>query len=190
VWAVKSRPTLICQTLGGVGIGICAYPFLIDMTTITEWVTNFQETVIVAAIEALDDTAEDLKSSFQDITERWEHRVRFDVDWNESKSYYETTIRPAGENKKIFGYVDKGTKPHMINAHNPAYPLKFQTGYDARTKPIGQYNVGTGQAYGAWVTALAVYHPGTDARDFSQDLIDKLQPTLGQRVNQYIEKSL
>lgn len=160
------------------------------MQSLNEWVMKIKVAARDAAIEAVDFAADDLQDDFENVSERWEHRVKFTQDWSESPHSYEVIIRPTGENKKIFGYVDQGTKPHLIQPLNPVGKLKFRTGYSPRTAYRGQTNVGTGQAYGGWVNKTVVNHPGSKAREFSGQILEDLSPTLEQRVTKALKEVL
>lgn len=160
------------------------------MQSLNEWVTKVKLAAREAAIEAVDFAADDLQDDFENVSERWEHRVKFTQDWSESPHSYEVIIRPTGENKKIFGYVDQGTKPHLIQPLNPAMKLKFRTGYSPRTAYRGQTNVGTGQAYGGWISKAQVQHPGSKGRDFSGQLLEDLDPSLVRRVDKAVSEAV
>lgn len=160
------------------------------MQSLNDWIGKVKADARAAGIEAVDAAADDLQDDLETVTERWEHRVKFTQDWSESPHSYEVVIKPTGENKKIFGYVDKGTKPHLIQPLNPTNKLKFQTGYSPRTAYRGQTNVGTGQSYGAWVSKAQVQHPGSKGRDFSGQVLDDLDPSLVRRVDQSLKQTL
>lgn len=76
-----------------------------------------------------------------------------------------------------FLWTDRGTKAHIIRPKK-APVLRFQTGYAARTAPVAQANVGDGKAHGAHVSTLVVLHPGTEARQFTNEWIKQQIPVL------------
>ena len=81
---------------------------------------------------------------------------------------------------EIYGYVDQGTKPHIIRPKR-AQKLFFKSGYSAKTTPrvIGSNN---GGANGPDVFANVVRHPGTKAREFAETLKEKYQKTFGKTM--------
>ena len=71
----------------------------------------------------------------------------------------------VGTDDVVYLFVDEGTRPHIIAPKGP-WPLRFQTGYKAKTSP-GVLDSGSGGKFGPERRALVVHHPGTEARGFS-----------------------
>ncbi len=145
-----------------------------------------------AVKKALKDTADDMKDEFENVVDKWSHKPTFTVETNFSPNYIEATIKPGGKHKKIFKYVDMGTKgPYPIpKIVIPGKLLRFRTGYSARTAPVGQYNVGSGGAVGGWVSKAQVTHPGIKAREFSEKISKDNKFALDKRVNEALKKAL
>lgn len=76
-----------------------------------------------------------------------------------------------------FMWTDQGTKAHIIRPKK-APMLRFQTGYAPRTAPIAKAQVGDGKASGQHVSTLVVLHPGTTARQFTNEWIKQQIPVL------------
>lgn len=129
-------------------------------------------------------TADEIAGDFRQVTARWGHKPKFARIRVSSKNIVSVTIEPDGKNAQIFKWVDQGTKgPYLIPKFGPTapgQPLRFQTGYSARTKPGGKYNQGSGQASGSWVAARRVVHPGIKAREFTQTIAEDALPILVQ----------
>lgn len=79
-----------------------------------------------------------------------------------------------------FNYVDKGTKPHTITARNVML-LRFTVPSRAKTRPnvITSY---AGSRGNQWVSKRTVHHPGTEARNFSDIILKRIQSRAANRV--------
>lgn len=134
--------------------------------------------------------ATDSRAYYQKVTSTWKHKPTFQVKSNFSNPrLYWAECRPLGANALIFAYVDLGTKAHEIKPKKAGGRLAFQKGYRARTAPIARYNVGSGKAYGKWVHAKKVHHPGTKARQFSTAYIHRLAPPFVNRIQAALERA-
>lgn len=145
-----------------------------------------------ATLQAIQNASDDLQSTSRDTVRQWRNRPDFKEELTVDESRIEALIKPSGTKRvlKIFGYVDKGTKgPYLIpKVVVPGKYLRFQKGYSARTMPIAQYNKGTGQHFGQWVSKQQVVHPGIAARKFMETYLEKLIPTLQSRVQTEINR--
>lgn len=155
-----------------------------------EELTKLKARVLFATRNALRDAADDRKTVFDAAVSQWSNKPSFEVEVNSYPDLIEATVKPAGKHKKIFGYVDMGTRgPYPIPKFViPGKLLKFRTGYNARTAPVARAAAGSGMATGGWVSKAQVMHPGIKAREFSQHFLDNLRPSLQDRVNTAIEK--
>lgn len=81
-----------------------------------------------------------------------------------------------------FAYVNRGTKPHIIEARNVML-LRFTGPYHAKTKPnvIASYKGGRGNV---WVSKRLVHHPGVEARNFSEIILRRVQARAKDRIRQ------
>ena len=121
---------------------------------------------------------QDYKSSVN----TWEHKPKFEFVEPEGKNYKIT----VGTNDNIFGWVDKGTKPHRIPKFGSKY-LRFSSGYRAKTR-VGIIGSNPGGAFGATVSAMSVQHPGTEARKFTVTIRKRRQVTMEQEVSHAVAK--
>lgn len=121
-------------------------------------------------VSAFNDIGPEMKRSHEDVVSDWSHKPEFKIGMSLNPYLLSVQINVGGENAAIWGYVDKGTRPHNIAPKNPGGLLAFRTGYNPRTTPVAQAHVGDGRASGDWVRTKAVHHPGNDARDFSGTL--------------------
>ena len=113
---------------------------------------------------ALTGAALGVKADYGVTTQTWEHRVKFVI-------HSKTGERTITTGDKIYGYVDRGTRAHVIRPRN-GKRLAFKGNYRAKTSPntIGSRS---GGASGATIFAKAVRHPGVKARNFSKIIAAK-----------------
>ena len=105
------------------------------------------------------------------VTRTWKHRPKFRVDFQfddrpvsagGGAGYAVTTDDP------IFHYVDQGTRPHTIRARRGglhAFQSKFSP--KTRRRVLGSRQ---GSRSGSLVRPKEVRHPGTQAREFTQEI--------------------
>lgn len=129
-------------------------------------------------------TMANMMRDFNKTTRTWQHNVDFKGVVNDKPTEIDVTVSTKD---KVYGYVDKGTKPHIIKPRR-AKALFFQKRYKAKTTPhvIGSHK---GGASGDVVAAKIVHHPGTDAREFSHDLQSKYQPRLKKDIEAAITRA-
>jgi len=107
---------------------------------------------------------------------------------NKSKGDFKIKSKPGERviytDSKIYGYVDKGTRPHIIRAKRKT--LAFRGGYKAKTSS-GRIGSTSGGASGGWMFAKVVRHPGTKARNFSKVIAAKWQKELPKIMQRAID---
>lgn len=116
-----------------------------------------------------------LRSIARKVTKDYEATT---ATWT-NKPKFETVVSLRGgeaamlvdTNDKIYGYVDQGTRPHIIRPVK-AKRLAFAAGGSPKTQP-GVIGSGAGSKGGTPVFAMAVNHPGTKAREFSKIIAAK-----------------
>lgn len=117
---------------------------------------------------------------FKGATRSWKHKPTFTITRDDES----TSI---GTDSEIFGYVDQGTKRHIIRPKNKKR-LRFGAGFSPKTSP-GSLASGPGSKSGPMVYARVVHHPGTKAREFSKQISDRSQDLLEKTTRQQIEKA-
>ena len=117
-----------------------------------------------------------LLKSHELIVANWKSDVGFQARKFISGDEIAIIIFPTGKDKKIWDYVDQGTRPHVILPRN-APNLVFKTGYSPKTlaKPARTV-AGGGKATGPTVYAKKVNHPGTEAREFTKTIAEDIKP--------------
>lgn len=123
-----------------------------------------------AVENALTGAAKDVKVDLSVTTQTWSHRPDFTIETSPGS-------RIVATDDEVYGYVDEGTRPHIIIASSPFRPLVFGVGGSPKTTPrvIGSR---AGKKGGTTVRALVVHHPGTAAREFTDEIRDKWQDRL------------
>lgn len=123
-------------------------------------------------------------SDLQATTKTWKHKPTFDVTITRDKGDY---IIAAGTDDKIYGFVDAGTKAHIIRPKRSKY-LRFQSGYRAKTR-VGIIGSIEGGAFGNDVyTNTFVLHPGFPGRKFTITILKRRQKTAEQEISQNVAK--
>jgi hypothetical protein len=127
---------------------------------------------------ALSAAALGAKADFGVTTQTWSNKPRFTI-------IRKTGERIVGTSDEVYGYVDHGTRAHVIRARANK-PLAFKTGYRAKTSP-GRIASTSGGASGDSVFARAVNHPGTKARKFSETIARKWRKELPEIMQRSID---
>jgi len=142
-----------------------------------------------AISDALDDAAKAMITDFEKTTKTWQHQPVFSVLSQRGGGYgIRKTELTVGTDDEIYGYVDQGTRRHIIRARR-AKALRFGIGGQPKTRP----NRLLAQAGAKGSTILyrqQVMHPGTKARNFSKMIQRKHAQanTLGKFLQQRIDR--
>ena len=116
----------------------------------------------------------DVVKEYQGTTKHWKHRVAFTGRLSERGM---VTKIEVGTDDEIYGYVDEGTRPHIIRPKRPGGVLAFPSVSVPKTKP-GSLKSGKGKSGGPTIVTREVHHPGTKPRDFSGQIKKKMEPVL------------
>lgn len=124
---------------------------------------------------ALSAAAEGARVDFRVTVQTWNKQPKFEIAGDQYSRRVFTT-------DAVYGYVDRGTKPHII-APKAGKALVFRGGYKAKTR-VRVIGSGSGGASGDAVFVQGVvHHPGTEAREFSEVIHDKWQKRFPQLVS-------
>jgi hypothetical protein len=134
-------------------------------------------------------TGQELKTANDKVVRPWSHKPTFRAEYSKSAAIRTVKVVAQGRHKAIWGYVDLGTKPHVIRAKNKPF-LAFQSGYSARTAPVAKFNQGTGQKFGAWRRKKQVNHPGNAPRKFTETFFKELSPPFPDRIQAAVKRGL
>lgn len=153
-------------------------------------ITNLESLAKKQLEEAMDSKVKlALIKSHERIVRDWEHKPDFKARKEVRADRISVTVFPTGENAKIWLWVDKGTKDHMLPAGGGRiYPvrakaLRFNYGgkYVSKTlaKPARTVS-GGGRVEGGTPVAVASVAghmvSGIEAREFTQTIADDTQP--------------
>lgn len=120
-----------------------------------------------------------LKKDFEATTATWEHEVEFKEHTHLAEK---DPVMSAGVDTtdEIYAYVNDGTKPHLIlpgalTGKSNKTVLAFPSVFKPKTKPrvIGS---GPGKSGGKTIFSRGVWHPGTEARQFTEAIKRKWEP--------------
>lgn len=117
----------------------------------------------------------------QSTVRTWKHKPTFDVTITQNNGNYSVT---AGTDDEIYGYVNDGTKPHVIKPKRSKY-LRFSSGYKAKTR-VGIIGSQDGGSFGNDVFSKGVYHPGFVGRKFTEKIAKRRQVTIEQEIDHSI----
>lgn len=133
--------------------------------------------IMAGVKQAMEKARDGALADFKKTTATWDHTVDFEA-------VPVPTGYVIGTEDEVYGYVDAGTKPHIIAPHGKA--LVFQGGYTAKTavRVIGSTSGGASGA--VIIRRKAVRHPGTKARAFSETIAKTWQTELPQIINEAI----
>jgi hypothetical protein len=123
--------------------------------------------------DAMDEVGRGIKEDYEETTRTWAHKVEFEADFKVTRQEASGTVSTDDE---IYGYVENGTRPHIIAAVN-APSLAFQGLYTAKTMP-GTLGARQGGKSGPMVYAQVVHHPGTEPRDFTKIIEKRWKPRI------------
>ena len=121
-------------------------------------------------LNGLRTVARAVERDYKETVKTWKTKVEFETIVSLRGGKAEFLV---GTNSKIYEYVDKGTKPHIIRPKRAQF-LRFQTGYRAKTTP-GIIGSSSGGRSGDIVYSQGVRHPGTKARKFSEIINKKYE---------------
>lgn len=137
---------------------------------------NMQKVLDVDRVkEELESTLEDVKQAMIDdflgTVENWSTAVDFEGRKFIRPDELRVIVYPTGPGAEIWGYVNAGTRPHMIYPR-PGKTLSFKGNYRARTSP-GSLRSGNAGSSGPTIFSKGVSHPGTEARGFTGQVAEK-----------------
>lgn len=124
-----------------------------------------------------------LLRDLQATVRTWTKKPTFDVTITRQGGDYSVT---AGTDDEIYGYVDGGTKAHVIRPKRSKY-LRFSSGYKAKTR-VGVIGSNDGGSFGEDVFSKGVLHPGFEGRKFTERIQKRRQTTIAQEISAEIAK--
>lgn len=107
-------------------------------------------------------------------TQTWKRKVRFEM------KIFPDGQMIVGTDNEIFGYVDEGTRPHVIRPRL-AKALRFNTVFRAKTSP-GQLTSRPGMSAPPVAVRMEVHHPGTKPRNFTKLMTKRSEPRFSKNM--------
>jgi len=141
--------------------------------------------VRLEALNAMRKMGTQVRADFTRTTETWEHKPDFEQSVSLKAPGPTLTVWTDNE---IYGYVNDGTRPHIIRRKN-APMLAFKTGFYPKTFP-GVIGSVKGGSFAPWAFAKEVNHPGTEPRKFDKTIKDKWQPIFFTRMTAAIKQAV
>lgn len=141
----------------------------------------------VAMVNAARETEQRIARLLLQPTAGWSHKPSISADvifHGGSDVELRITI-----DDKIYAWVSQGTRPHIIRPKGPGYPLRFQSGYKAKTIPNSLTPSGGGK-FGPEVRAFEVRHPGTAPRYFVETAAERVEQDIPRILQREIEREL
>lgn len=122
-------------------------------------------------------SAPDVQRLFRQTVNGWRDKPNFLQKFTDTPSRLSAEIWPSNSNKagKIYNLVNAGAPPHHI-APRKKKILRFQPGYSSATRP----RVLSSRAFtrsGEYVVRTGVNHPGFEAREFDQTIVEQYADT-------------
>jgi len=128
-----------------------------------------------------------LRKSFVIITKNWKHKPVWRLTKKFKPDSVGVNVAPTGKNKKIWIFVDKGTKSHPIEAKK-GKSLAFNWGgkgsYKSKTlsNPARTVSGGGKVVDGSMVFPKKVNHPGSKARNFTKTIAKDIEPSFKREI--------
>ena len=131
--------------------------------------------------QQLAELARDAQKDFAATTKTWKHQPAFAIDSQDTEATVSTS-------DKVYGFVNDGTRPHVIVAKR-GRGLAFGVGSKTKTTPrvIGS---GPGSTGSPVIVRPMVRHPGTEAREFAKAIKEKWQRIAAKRMLSVIVKEV
>lgn len=135
-----------------------------------------------ALTNAMNGVALDIKIDFGVSVQTWKHKADFSI------SSPATYTRRVATDDPIYGYVNDGTRPHIIRPKGGGV-LVFKTPFTPKTLP-NQIMSRAGSVGSTTVRARGVNHPGTKPRAFDKAIKEKWDKQFGVVMQRAIDSEV
>ena len=144
----------------------------------------------LALLSAMHAAARVIQKDFVDTTANWKHKVKFEHIVSLAQGNIAILVTT---DDVIYRYINEGTRPHEIWAG--AYTgksnkrvLAFPSVFVAKTKP-GSLTSGSGKRGRVDTFVPMVHHPGTEARNFDEQIEKKRGKWFKQQMEAAMSKA-
>lgn len=124
--------------------------------------------------KALADVAAGMLKDYERTQSTWKHKAKFDTEIDTGIGTGGKTEIKIETSDAVYGYVDKGTRKHLIKPRRKK-ALLFNSKFKPKTGPMS-LQAGPGASGPPVVGAKVVHHPGTKPRNFSKRIKQKWEP--------------
>lgn len=132
--------------------------------------------------EAVFSEARTVKEEFERTVSTWKEKPTFRLV-KVSKFGYDVET-----NNPIYGYVDEGTRPHIIRPKK-AKALRFNTsGFKPKTSPRTLVSGSGSPAKPPTAFSQEVHHPGTQARNYTERIAAKSRKRFAKAMQQALKR--
>ena len=133
------------------------------------------------------------RKEYQQTTRTWAHKPVFKISGLSLRG--QVARITVSTTDRIYGYVDRGTRRHVIEPRSPVSisgrpsSLRFRPGYRRKTRPrhIGS---SAGGRFGAYVYPVSVTHPGIKARGFTPLIRRRAQRRLNASAPKAVQRGI
>lgn len=137
---------------------------------------SFNKTSFVSDMRKMgNELATRVKGTYDnEVMDTWKSKARFVKDVKASQTL--TTVKvKTGSN--VYRYLTQGTNPHIIapKEDNPTGLLSYQVDFTPKTV-VGELKSRPGGKSGAYINLPIVEHPGNEARNYEELIIDEQLP--------------
>jgi hypothetical protein len=133
----------------------------------------------------------EMKKEFEKTTRTWKHKPKFEIIRALSANLGKVEVAVMTDDE-IYGYVNNGTKEHIIEPKKPGGKLFFIWGgpgsYTPKTTP-GVIGSQSGSNSGEPTARAWVLHPGSEARNFDKAVGDLMEPRFKTKMEQAMKEA-
>jgi hypothetical protein len=130
-------------------------------------------------------TSQQIRRDFERTVRTWERKPKFIITQKKVGNAY---VFSAYTDNEIYGYVNDGTKPHVIRAKNAPF-LTFNFPSVAKTSP-GVLSSKRGSKGSSFARVKEVQHPGTEARKFDEIIQKRFKARWQKEANRIMRNYL
>ena len=125
-------------------------------------------------IKGAEEAGKILLDAHQRVTTTWDPPPKFEIRPTNITMKSKRIIVGVGTDDMRWKWTDEGTKPHIIRPKN-AKRLMFPTNFSPKSRP-GRLQAYAGSSGPPMAVAMEVHHPGTKARNFTDQIRQKRAP--------------
>ena len=137
---------------------------------------KFNKTSFVSSMRKMgNELATRVKGTYDnEVMDTWESKANFVKDVKASQALTSVKVKT---DSNVYRYLTRGTEPHTIEPKedNPTGLLSYQVDFTPKTI-VGTLKSKPGGKSGAYISVPIVEHPGNEARNYEELIIDEQLP--------------